>query len=364
MNDKVRLEYSKIISAVRFPLIVSLVFVHFDISEIDVIRGFHSSYPVHLPGIIDALIFSTGHLFAGVRVACFFLISGYLFFLTYRPTLQGVLSKFKNRVNTLLIPFVIWNLIYLAYSIFSWYLHVRGNGYASFWEHDSLKDLPLYALVYEALWERPACGALWYIRELMLLVLLSPLLFEILRTRYWRVFVAFLGILWLVPITHSFHLTEGGCGGLFLYTFGGGISIHEKDFLTLLSCKYLSLVFVIVAMIDILTRHNELYMWVHTLTIIVAMVWIFHLAFCAIKRGLTAKRWMTQSSFFIYAIHQMLIGVSCQLYITVIEPITCNKQVLLWFLVTTTVIGASIGASEIVRKTTPRLHRIITGGRE
>ena len=73
---------------------------------------------------------------------------------------------------------------------------------------------------------------------------------------------------------------------------------------------------------------------------------------------------MTQSSFFIYAIHQMLIGVSCQLYITVIEPITCNKQVLLWFLVTTTVIGASIGASEIVRKTTPRLHRIITGGRE
>ena len=42
-----------------------------------------------------------------IAVPMFFLISGYLFFYKFDPTLQGLINKYKKRFKSLVIPFVI-----------------------------------------------------------------------------------------------------------------------------------------------------------------------------------------------------------------------------------------------------------------
>jgi fucose 4-O-acetylase-like acetyltransferase len=46
----------------------------------------------------------------GVSIPCFFMISGYLFFRFF--TFDQLTEKWKRRVQTLLIPYLCWNLLY------------------------------------------------------------------------------------------------------------------------------------------------------------------------------------------------------------------------------------------------------------
>ena len=48
-------------------------------------------------------------------VPFFFMISGFLFFRTYKPS--KIKEKILSRVRTLLIPYVIWNTIYAVFII-------------------------------------------------------------------------------------------------------------------------------------------------------------------------------------------------------------------------------------------------------
>lgn len=48
-------------------------------------------------------------------VPFFFMISGYLFFRTYNPSKAKI--KIVSRIKTLLIPYLIWNLLYMIFVI-------------------------------------------------------------------------------------------------------------------------------------------------------------------------------------------------------------------------------------------------------
>lgn len=111
---------------------------------------------------------------AGIAIPFFFFASGY--FLAVHMNEDGWWrNALEKRTITLLVPFIVWNLVYLAFSRFS----IGGNFISWFGLH------PL---------RHPALFVLWYVRALVLLVLVSPvIIFALRKTCGW-----ILAAIWIV----------------------------------------------------------------------------------------------------------------------------------------------------------------------
>lgn len=122
-----------------------------------------------------------------IAVPFFFLLSGYLF--AGRFGEAGWYSRqIKKRFATLFIPYVIWNCAYWLFAMGLVYAQVHlglesraGNFDGILWRQwDVLGLHPLYC---------PALGALWFVRCLLVITLLSPL-FYVFAYRWSVVFIA------------------------------------------------------------------------------------------------------------------------------------------------------------------------------
>lgn len=218
MLDK---ESSERLSIIRFPLIVGVVFIH--------------SYSSTVGFAADTIGLTESNLFvdfvrdlisqgvARVAVPLFFLMSGYLFFLGFDFSKQTYLEKIKSRVKSLLIPFLFWNLITLfvvalaqAIPVTRQYFSGNNELIASFgcWE---------YVQAIFGIERTPISYQFWFIRDLMVLVLLSPIVYFINRqVSKFFIFILFgcwfLGVsLWHVPSIEA----------LFFFALGASLA-HKK----------------------------------------------------------------------------------------------------------------------------------------
>ena len=153
------------------------------------------STPADIPegGGWVSLLFKGVVLVTEVCVPLFFVLSGFLFLLSTPedPAASWFAKKLGRRVHSLLIPYLIANLFALAcYAAAShWYPQMLSGFLGENW-----KD-PLFAF-----WKGPVNLSLWFIRELMLVSLLSPVVFLLVRyTRWWGVLV--LGVLTYFGLT-------------------------------------------------------------------------------------------------------------------------------------------------------------------
>jgi len=124
-------------------------------------------------------------------VPMFFAISGYLFFFSLRNGISDVFLKIKKRVNTLLIPFVIAAILYPLQPILkAVILNITPDkDYIQL-----IKDLPvietLKCMFYDSGTNHPWAYHLWFLRDLIIIVIASPLLFYLRRwTGYLSVIV-------------------------------------------------------------------------------------------------------------------------------------------------------------------------------
>lgn len=106
----------------------------------------------------------------------FFIISGFL--LVGVKTVVDLLKKMRKRVRTVIVPFILWNAIFVL-----WYVvldttpgvssYVNSTGIMEAWKY-----LPLWESIYNMLTE-PAGFHLWFLRDLIVFMALSPLLWLI-----------------------------------------------------------------------------------------------------------------------------------------------------------------------------------------
>ena len=95
--------YSNAIAKLRFPLIVAVVLIHCNISDYNVAVG-------HLYGYKWFRLIAI-HLVADVAVPAFFFIAGYLLYANIDFTWNNYVHKLRNRVKSLLVPYLLWNTI-------------------------------------------------------------------------------------------------------------------------------------------------------------------------------------------------------------------------------------------------------------
>lgn len=104
---------SKTFTLLRFPLLIGVVMIHCDITA-----------QLH-PELRNQWAGDVMYLFSNVigrfSVPMFFIISGYLFFRNGVFDTSIYIAKLRSRVNTLLIPYLLWNLIGFIYFVIKHY---------------------------------------------------------------------------------------------------------------------------------------------------------------------------------------------------------------------------------------------------
>lgn len=107
-------------------------------------------------------------------VPAFFMISGYLFFRNY--SWNKVWHKYKSRVKSLLIPYLLWCTLYFLF----YFLITRIPVIAT---HMNMEKVPFSFLYYlQCLWDS-AYTVLWFIKSLILVIIGTPFYYAVMKKR-------------------------------------------------------------------------------------------------------------------------------------------------------------------------------------
>ena len=197
---------SKVIDWLRFPMAAAVVLLHAGS------LGCDSSYPIY-----STLCIILPNGICRIAVPLFMLFSGYFFFKGLEVWDKSLYcEKLRKRINTLLLPYLAWNLLAFlltfGYTALRLKLHeeldpsflnqVRGwNFFRIFWNYN--EGMPI---------DYP----LWFVRDLFLFTIASPLLFFFIKKGQ----LAFIIILALI------YLAFGGfTESLFFFSLGGYLRI-------------------------------------------------------------------------------------------------------------------------------------------
>lgn len=110
------------------------------------------------------------HTLANFAVPFFFVISGYLFFLNKKDLLD-IKKGIQRRILTLLIPYILWCSLFLGQLWIASQFTTLNHDY-----FDILRQGNIILFIKRAYIAPPIAFHLWYVRDLICLVLISPVL--------------------------------------------------------------------------------------------------------------------------------------------------------------------------------------------
>ena len=140
-----------------------------------------------------------GYVIFGLMIPMYYFLSGFSYFRDY--SLSDTLRKWKNRVFTLLIPWLCWNTIIWALNIVIRYVPFIASRLNS----DAEYQLTLRSWFVTGLMNS-ADGPMWFIKNLIVLTLLSPVMYLLIKNKYVGI-VAIIGSLAAVYFTDSSRFT-------------------------------------------------------------------------------------------------------------------------------------------------------------
>lgn len=126
---------------------------------------------------INAFLYRfSGEAMTRYAVPLYFIISGALFFRDYSYT--NYLTKLKRRIKTLLIPYIIWNTLWMIFEIITSYSFIS--------EYFVLREKFVLSVpnILEAIFHNKCHVPFWFVFELMFFVLISPIIDGLIRNRY------------------------------------------------------------------------------------------------------------------------------------------------------------------------------------
>jgi putative succinyltransferase len=308
---------SEVMELLRFPLALAVVYLH---------CGGTAGTTLYKDGLdttfLDLLRITISHVITHVAVPSFFLISGYLYFKEGEINPGLYLKKEGRRLVTLVIPYLLWNIIPLFYIL----LKRVGGAYVSgnwenvclywksiewlhvFWDIEPLNQTSQNILGISTELSGPINFPLWYLRDLILLTIFSPLVYIAIKYgRKYMLFiliVCFLSGIWfthrILPIT-----------GVLFFSLGAYFSINKIDFLHLkiMASPVLKILTVICCVIAIFYDGMNTYIGTiaYKLFIVTGVFMTFHIAHGLVEKGFRIKTWLTEFSFFIYVAHFLFI---------------------------------------------------------
>lgn len=321
------------IDRLKFPLICGVVFIHNQLKGDISISGQSLSIPD--ASWYEAVINLFSYVIPCIAVPIFFIVSGYLFFKEGTFNEKLYLTKIKKRFWSLLIPYVLWNTLCLLIFIF-----VRIPALHGLFPNVSLEEVTL-PKVLSGYWACEGNGfpfdfPLWYVRELILMVIISPLLYVVVKK---------------MKVCFFFSL------GLYTRLFSHVIEYVER----LNFIKYLYFL-LIAADLYTVTLGLPVNYYIHLFVIFSGILTVFNYVFISVKKGKNGCLFK-EEVFFIYASHGLFIAFLQKAVLKIMRPITEVEFLAIYFLVPILTIAISIGMYRCMKRVTPKVLSILVGGR-
>lgn len=309
MNSQV---YSTTIQSMRFPLILGVIALHCWLPT----EGWHvSSIPsdsVTLD-VVNAMMWLIGSAMSNPSVNAFFCLSGYLVMRGLQPWSHAVwLGKLQRRVHTLLIPYLLWILLYY----FLQYLTHRLDNpslLASLWVTKASKadNIDLLGHLHTP-FGFPLLVPMWYVRDLLCALLFTPLLAWFFRPSRWQAHAALvvLAALWIaLPSYPGVNLRA-----LFFFGFGVYLQSQGRSFtpLSLHLTLCLALVSLAAFFVSQLCGNYLTIMLTYKIWEFAGMLMLFTLAdWCHTHapRAAHLLACLAPATFFVYASHPFVLPV-------------------------------------------------------
>lgn len=363
---------SKTIDFLRFPLMLMVVFIHTPHLEINM-QGIDSSNFTSMN--FYSIIVTLGHYtLTNIAVPCFFMISGFLFF--YKVTdfsKNFYFNKLKNRVFTLLIPYLLWNALMILIFLV---LHTK-NGELSvfvenildkgllsvFWNYSSWKSLATNQTLYG-----PALLSLWFLRDLILSVILSPIIFYIVKyTRFFGIIA--LGLLYYFKVgfvIFDYNLNQL-ITAVFFFALGSYFSLNAKNIV--LSFRKLQKLWMVLAIISLIcsvyyyqTQSFRYILPFYTISGIITIVNIT--SFLLERNRLKEIDILSRASFFIYLSHPIFILSFSNAFLNKILPFENYVVLTIKYLVTPILcVTICIIIYWVLNRYLQKITKVIVGGR-
>ena len=354
---------SKTIEWLRFYCAAAVVLIHASQSPIE--GRTTISYE---NGLFDAVrIFFTFGI-CEVAVPLFFLISGYLFFRGLEVWNTSVWTdKLKKRAHSLLIPYLLWNVISILFAIilhFGKYLMKRGGrpGLLSYFE-----SIGFGRAFWDCgiAWGTPHDYPLWFIRDLIVLVLLAPAVYYYVKKLRVVGLIALLAFYCLnrlrIPLRENY--------SMLFFPLGAYFSINRLDFSSF-SRKYLPLSLLLsipLLGVIVFTYGNNYIISTYAqkgIALIGAFATIGVVASFMEKDIIQVRSSLVESAFFIFAAHGTIVLPLVKSVLYAIIPSTSQLSLFILFLLVPAVtVSVLVLCYQLLRKGLPRTLSVLTGGR-
>ena len=347
--------FSDTITWIRFPLIWLVVLLHTIISP-QTYNGDVFLKPGDLP-VFDWFQYFSQRQIGDIAVPTFMLISGYLLFRGGTMSIDVYKEKLKSRFYTLLIPYIIWNILFLLY-IFACYwafpsLMSSMGDYVENFTFTSL--LNVFFL--------PVLAPMWFIRDLIFLNLLAYPIYCILK-KTGIFFVICLACLFIFKIYYSIPLV--GARSIFPFCLGVYLSISKYRFFYTLTKRCLWVFFLYIVLLVIDTNgfiHGKDMVFVHQLLLIIGVFLFLIGIYALIRKGrLSSNKQLANTSFFVFAFHMFFINIPNKFW-SIILPVNTFTSILAQVLIPTITCGICVSLFCLFRWLMPSLCSILVGGR-
>lgn len=360
---------SEIIRFLRFPLAVLIVLLHarFQSGNIGNMYFAYSreNYPIYC-SISDLM----SDFICQIAVPLFFIISGFLYFCNVSSFSWGVyIQKIKRRLNSLLIPYLFWNSIVLLLYVFIQTIFPElTSGINKYITSYTLNDW------FHAYWDLnggPIALQFWFIRDLMVICVLTPILFFLIKNLDF-LFVSLLGFLWLFGYYTGITALE--IRPFFFFSLGALFSIN-KGYDILKLCNFL---FVPCAIISILVIIMELYYynsyrieWLSAYYGIIERIGLFSLIIVCIfgtswllkHKLVSVNKFLLESNFFIFAYHGVALALIAKIILKYYAPYTEFQAIMAYIFNPTLTIIIGLGIFALLKKSFPKFTNVIIGNR-
>lgn len=364
-NNMIDKNLSQAISYLRLPLALLIIFGHSDILSFPIYS--HGEIAMFEQSSICIPVSFFSLVLFGSAVPLFFMISGYLFFIKNDDyNASQYKSKIKKRLTTLLVPYLIWNLLYVLFNII---VEVLKGGEIDF----SSQIFSLWSMPTQPY---PADPALWFVRDLMVCMILSPIIYYL--TKRYFLFSPFIIIFLSLWLTNSFSdkIIPGiSISSCLFFSVGAFVGIKKKDVSTILKTTGggIFLVWASVSLLVLLFKEYPSYSTGHIeeSTQIIVIYRMANLLGCLTYLYIAlyiSQRWNIQSgkkdhSFIIFSLH-MLILMILRKIVDVSIPSEISQGVALGIYVMYVVISfvISLFASILIHKNN-LATRLFAGGR-
>lgn len=342
----------------RFPLIVSVVYLHAYETTINLQGEVAGTEQTTAASDFVRDLVSQG--LARTAVPLFFMMAGYFFFRGFHWSIECYRRKISSRSRSLLVPLLFWNAMSLVVLAVAQHLPALRGFFSG--ENKPIADYTLFdyvnALV--GLTDRPIAYQFWFIRDLFLMVLLSPLVFVALRFLP-QVLLAGLCALWFFNLWPIF--VPSGATALF-FCLGAHFSLSEKSlFFGDRAGWAITAVYFVLVLADAATKGESFNPYLHKSGLLCGMMAVLFLTKFLLR--LPRTRWALlragSCSFFVFAVHEPLLTVLRKVAFKVTSPESDLSILMLYLAVPLVVVSIALIAYVLLRKIAPGLLKTVAG---